>query len=129
MSDPKPEEQSGWKVRAGPLAIVAGALSLIEIAMVVLYPRLTEDWEKIPVLVVILAVPMAVVGAFTYLWIRRPGHLHSPSEFGTGEDAVTKLAAFSCNRCGGSGKVGKKDCVACMGVGRVGGLAFNKDKE
>ena len=80
-----------------PMLVVLSALSIIEIAMTILYPRLSEAWEKVPILLLLLVIPISVITTFLYLWVRRPGHLYPPSEFGSGQTAEVKLAAFSCN--------------------------------
>jgi len=80
-----------------PMLVVLSALGIIEIAMTALYPRLTERWEKLPILILLLAIPVSVIATFLYLWVRHPGHLYPPSEFGSGDTAELKLAAFSCN--------------------------------
>ena len=83
-----------------PLMVVLTALSLIEITISSLYINVTNGWEKIPLLVLIVMIPIAIVSTFLYLWIARPGHLYPPSEFGTGETAGIKLQAFYCNLSG-----------------------------
>lgn len=97
-----------------PLTVVVAALSIIEVAISVLYPQLQSTWEKIPVLIVIVLLPLLVIGAFAYLWIKKPGHLFPPSEFGTGESARVKLNAYSCPACGDiPHKPGEPPCPAC----------------
>jgi len=83
-----------------PLMIVLASISLIETAMTVLYPRVQSVWERVPLLVVIVGIPATITAAFVYLWIKRPGHLYPPTEFGIGVDAGNKLAMFGC----GNGK-------------------------
>lgn len=77
-----------------PLVVVLAALSIIEVAMTTLYPKLASLWERIPILALIITVPVAVVSSFIYLWVRRPGHLYPPSEFGTGNSALQKMLLF-----------------------------------
>jgi len=79
-----------------PLVIVIAAISIIEVAMTVLYPQLRYSWEKVPTLIVILLIPLSVVGAFIYLWISRPGFLYPPSEYGSDEYTLPKMFAMDC---------------------------------
>jgi len=85
-----------------PLLVVLLSISIIEVAMTAIYPKLSFLWEKIPVLIVIVLIPIAVIAAFIYLWLKRPGHLYPPSEFGTGNSAKLKLDAFQCRVTGKS---------------------------
>lgn len=82
---------------ATPLVIVLTSLSIIEVAMTVMYPRMTTTWEKVPLLAVILLLPIAIVGTFIFLWIKKPGHLFPPSEFESGENTAATLRAYGCN--------------------------------
>jgi len=77
------------------MLIVLAAISLIEVAMTFLYPKLNGAWERIPILAVIVAIPISIVVGFIYLWIKKPGHLYPPSEFGSGQSAEIKLMAYS----------------------------------
>ena len=81
-----------------PMVIVLASISLIEVAVTFLYPRLTAAWERIPILALIVTIPLAVVGGFIYVWIKKPGHLYPPSEF-SGAEISRKLEAY-CPTCG-----------------------------
>ena len=61
-----------------PLTIVISALTIIEIAITVLSPRLDAVWEKVPVLIVIILLPLIVIGTFAFLWIKEAGTFISP---------------------------------------------------
>ena len=77
-----------------PILVVLASISIIEVAMTFLYPKLQADWERIPILALIVLIPFCIISGFIYVWIKKPGHLYPPSEFGTGRIAERKLAYF-----------------------------------
>jgi len=86
------------KKPVSPLMIVMASISIIEVAMTIMYPQLKSDWERVPTLITVLVIPIAIITGFIYLWITKPGHLFHPSEFGTGKLAEAKMAAY-CKNC------------------------------
>lgn len=81
--------------RVYPLLLVLSAICIVEATITMLYGQLSSAWERIPVLVVILFIPIAVVSTFVYLWLRRPGYLYPPSEFGD-TNLESKFGAYQC---------------------------------
>ncbi len=90
------KKSSQSKSRIYPLAIVAAVVALIEVAMTVLYPSLHSNLERFLLLIVIIALPLSIVAAFIFLWIKRPGFLYPPSEF-TGNPEHMRL--LTCAYC------------------------------
>jgi len=83
------------KQKVYPLAIVVASIGLIEIVITTLYLKLSSLWEKIPVLIIILAIPISIVSVFIYLWIKKPGFLYPPSEFYSGDSPDALPMMFS----------------------------------
>ena len=83
-----------------PMLIVLASITIIEIAITILYPNLRTSWERIPVLVILILVPFGVVGTFLYLWVKIPGHLYPPSEFNSESPEIlsSQFRAFQCKR-------------------------------
>ncbi len=79
-----------------PLYVVVLVLGFIEYKLVDLYPHLSESWEKIGAFCVLLGLPTAVVITFLYIWVKRPGFLYKPSEFGTDGHTPIKLQFYDC---------------------------------
>lgn len=87
-----------------PIYVVVLVLGFVEYKLIDLYPSLTESWEKIGAFCVLLGLPTAVVITFLYIWVKRPGFLYTPSEFGTDGHTPIKLQFFdSPSRVNGSG--------------------------
>lgn len=103
-----------------PLAIVLAAITIIEISITVLYPRLESTWERVPVLAIILLVPISIVSAFLYLWIQKPAHLYPPSEFGgTSEEALRMKLMAMCSPAEGLRLFGSRYFQDGAGQGRA----------
>jgi hypothetical protein len=84
------------KKQVYPLLLVLSAISIIELLLTNLYGQLNTNWERQIVLIAILSIPISIVSTFIYLWLRKPGFIYPPSEFGDGEDSKRKLIAYRC---------------------------------
>lgn len=67
--------------KISPLVIVSSVFTLLDTVMIAVYPFLEERFEKITFLALIVIITLSIVFSFVFLWIKRPGHLYSPSEF------------------------------------------------